>query len=146
LLREGNAYGLALLDVLQLDLGNSKEHTGDKMPHGAAQVDLLRNGNDAHAKLTPSRERIDTLPHRTGDTIQLPHHDHFDRACKDRLLQAYQAAARERGTCFRILEPLHCIKGVTVGTQPALNLGVLAIAFLVGGRYPDVDAYHGHLE
>jgi hypothetical protein len=54
-LRQDNACGLALFDVLQFDLGNGKEHAGDKMPHGAAQVDLLGNRNHAHATLTPSR-------------------------------------------------------------------------------------------
>jgi hypothetical protein len=105
-LRQGNACGLALLDMLQFDLGNSKEHPGDKVPHSAAQVDLLRDGNHTNAKLTPSRERVDALPHRAGNTVELPHHHHFDRACKDCLLQAYQPTARKRRACFRVLEPL----------------------------------------
>jgi hypothetical protein len=48
LFRQGNTCGLALLDVLQLDLGNGKKHTRDKMSYSAAQVGLLRDGNDAH--------------------------------------------------------------------------------------------------
>jgi len=50
---QGDAGGLALLGVLQFNLGNTTQQTGDEVPHRAAEVDLLRDRDHPHPGTSP---------------------------------------------------------------------------------------------
>jgi len=55
----------------------------NQMSYGAAEVDLLRDGDNSDAALAPVRQHVDAFFETAGEAIKLPDHYSHDRAHKN---------------------------------------------------------------
>src|SRR5260370_431040 len=69
---QGNASSLPLLGVLQFDLGDTKQQTGNQMPHRTVEVNLLRDRDDPYSTLAPVCQHVDTFLEVAGHAVKLP--------------------------------------------------------------------------
>ena len=100
----------------------------DQIAHGAAKVDLLGDGDDTHATLTPISKDVDAFLEVPCQAVELPHNNRVDLAGKDGVLQFLESVALQIGGAVAVLEPACAFDPLTV--NPGLHLGPLAVCLL----------------
>ena len=105
------------------------------MPDRAAEVDLLRDGDNPDVTLAPVGKHIDTFPEAAGEPVEFPDDDRRDFSGEDGGLQLLKRFALKAGGAVAVLEPLHGLMPVPL--EPGLKLGPLAVGLLpLGGGSP----------
>ena len=80
------ADGLPFFRMLQFDFGDAEQNAGDHLPDRAAQVDLLRDGDNPDTAVAPVGQHIDAFLEVAGQPVEFPHHDGRDLTGEDRRL------------------------------------------------------------
>ena len=98
----------------------------------AAEVDLLRNGDNANATLTPIGQHVHAFLETASYAVELPHHNGVDLAGEDGGLQFLKSIAVQVSGALTVPEPTCAFDMVAL--NPGLQLGSLAIGLLALGR------------
>jgi len=115
---QGNASGLPLLGVLQFDLGDTKQQTGNQMPHRTVEVNLLCDRDDPYSTLAPICQHVDAFLEVAGQAVKLPDHNGGNLSGKNGGLQLLERFPLYGRPAFVILKPLHRFVPVTL--EPGL--------------------------
>jgi len=110
------------------------------MPDRAAEVNLLRDRNDAHSTLAPVGEYVDTFLEASGQPVELPNNNCRNLSCKDVSLQSLKGFTLKGCSALPVLKPLHSFLPVTL--EPRFEFRALAVGLLAfRRRYADIPAF-----